>query len=136
MSHHSYGHKLRAIYFAPFHQKSTQNRPFFFIFLCFSYALVHIFSTKCESMDGKKVVKYSKNQKMGFFFTNIFFLKVKMDMVFMSIFKKKDRIFTTFFPAFFHLTGLNILASNTLLSQKKSEISICPNRGYVSDLCA
>lgn len=138
MSHHSYGHKLHAIYFAPFHQKSIQNCLFFFLFLCFSYALVRIFSTKCESMYDKKVVKYSKNQKMGFFFTNIFFLKVKMDMVFMSIFKKKDRIFTTFFPAFFHLTGLglNILASNILLSQKKSDINICPKRGYVSASCA
>lgn len=78
----------------------------------------------------------SKIQKSGFFFVNIFFLKVKMDILFMSFFKKKDRILTSFFPASFHLTGLKTLASKILLSQKKSEISICPNRGYASASCA
>ena len=114
-------------------------RPFFAFspfFSRFSYALVPIFSPKCQSMWGKELQKMSKNQKSRFFFTNIFFLKVKMDMVFMSFFKKKDRIFTNFFPASFHLTGLKTLASKILLSQKKSEISICPNRGYGSASCA
>ena len=78
----------------------------------------------------------SKIQKSGFFFVNIFFLKVKMDILFMSFFKKKDRILTSFSPASFHLAGLKTLASKILLSQKKSEISICPNRGYVSASCA
>ena len=78
----------------------------------------------------------SKIQKSGFFFVYIFFLKVKMDILFMSFFKKKDRILTSFFPASFHLAGLKTLASKILLSQKKSEISICPNRGYVSASCA
>lgn len=57
-------------------------------------------------------------------------------MLSMSFFKKKDRMFTTFFPASFHLTGLSTLASKILLSQKKSDISICPKRGYVSVSCA
>ena len=56
-------------------------------------------------------------------------------MLFMSFFKKKDRIFTTFFPASFHFTGLAPLASKMLLSQKKSEIRICPKRGYNSVSC-
>ena len=114
----------------------TKNRPkiahfssFFYVFLMHSSAF---FRKSVKAWMVRRMGKNRKNQKMGFFFTNIFFLKVKMDMVFMSIFKKKDRIFITFF----HFTGLNILASNILLSQKKSEISICPNRGYVSDLCA
>jgi hypothetical protein len=115
---------------------SPKNRPFFILFLHFYYALTCILTDFCVSIYDNEWVENIKNEKSGFCFTNIFFLKVKMDMKGMSFFKKKDRILTTFFPAYFHLTGFNILASNTLLSQKKSEIRMCPKRGYVSPSCA
>jgi hypothetical protein len=80
---------------------------FFPVFLRFSYALVSHFLFEYQSIGGKKYVKICKIRKSGFFFVNIIFLKVKMDMLFMSFFKKKDRMFTTFFPASFHFTGLD-----------------------------
>ena len=79
------------------------------VFLRFSYALVPNFSPEYQRICGKGVSKNMKIRKGGIFFVNIIFLKVKMDMLFMSFFKKKDRMFTTFFPASFHLTGLDIL---------------------------
>ena len=92
-----------------FPEKRPKNRSFssfFTHFLHFSYALVSIISHKCRRIYGKAFAKLSKIQKSGYIFFNIFFLKVKMDMLFMSFFKKKDRILKLFFPAHFHLTGL------------------------------
>ncbi len=99
---------------------------------------IHIFLMHSCSRRARNVKAYmvrsfeniQKSKKEYFFFKH-FFLKVKMDILFMSIFKKKDRIFTTFFPAFFlfHLAGGPPNTSKTLLSQKKSEIRICPKRG-------
>ena len=84
-------------------------RPFFAfspVFLRFSYALVPVFSPERQSIHRKETAKIRKIRKSGNFFANIIFLKVKMDMLSMSFFKKKDRMFTTFFPASFHLAGL------------------------------
>lgn len=86
-------------------------RPFFAfspVFLRFSYALVPVFSPERQSIHRKETAKMRKFRKSGFFFANIIFLKVKMDMLSMSFFKKKDRMFTTFFPASFHLAGLGL----------------------------
>lgn len=80
--------------------------PFFPVFFRVSYALIPNNSHKCQIIYGKEFVKRRNPRKSGFFFANIIFLKVKMDMLFMSFFKKKDRMFTTFFPASFHFTGL------------------------------
>ena len=88
---------------------SPKIRPFFAfspVFLRFSYALVPVFSPERQSIHRKETAKIRKIRKSGNFFANIIFLKVKMDMLSMSFFKKKDRMFTTFFPAFFHLAGL------------------------------
>ena len=87
-------------------EKRPKIRPNSRFFRVFSYALVPTIAPKCQSMYRKACAKMSKIQKSGFFFVNIFFLKVKMDILFMSFFKKKDRILTSFFPASFHLTGL------------------------------
>ena len=117
-------------------EKRPQNRrfsPFFCVFLMHSSDQIRQNVKACMI---RPLVKYSKIPKKRIFFVNIFFLKVKMDILFMSFFKKKDRILTSFSPAPFHLAGLKTLASKILLSQKKSEISICPNRGYVSASCA
>ena len=84
-------------------------RPFFAfspVFLRFSYALVPVFSPERQSIHRKETAKIRKIRKSGNFFANIIFLKVKMDMLSMSFFKKKDRMFTSFFPASFHLAGL------------------------------
>ena len=92
-----------------FTEKRPQNRSFssfFTHFLHFSYALAPNISHKCQSMYGNAFAKLSKIQKSGYIFFNIIFLKVKMDMLSMSFFKKKDRMFTSFFPASFHLAGL------------------------------
>ena len=88
---------------------SQKIRPFFAfspVFLRFSYALVTVFSPERQSIHRKETAKIRKIRKSGNFFANIIFLKVKMDMLFMYFFKKKDRMFTTFFPASFHLAGL------------------------------
>ena len=94
-----------------FTEKRPQNRSFssfFTHFLHFSYALAPNISHKCQSMYGNAFAKLSKIQKSGYIFFNIIFLKVKMDMLFMSFFKKKDRILKLFFPAHFHFTGLGL----------------------------
>jgi hypothetical protein len=80
--------------------------PFFPVFFRVYYALIPNNYHKCQIIYGKEFVKRRNPRKSGFFFANIIFLKVKMDMLFMSFFKKKDRVFTNFFPASFHLTGL------------------------------
>ena len=88
---------------------SPKTRPFFAfspVFLRFSYALVPVFSPERQSIHRKETAKIRKIRKSGNFFANIIFLIVKMDMLSMSFFKKKDRMFTSFFPASFHLAGL------------------------------
>ena len=92
-----------------FTEMRPKIRPFFAfspVFLRFSYALVPVFSPERQSIHRKETAKIRKIRRSGNFFANIIFLKVKMDMLSMSFFKKKDRMFTTFFPAFFHLAGL------------------------------
>ena len=94
------------LHFAETRPKIRPFFPFFPVFFRVSYALAPRFSPGRQTMRGKGFVKIWKIRKMGFFFVNIIFLKVKMDMLSMSFFKKKDRMFTSFFPASFHLTGL------------------------------
>ena len=97
------------LHFTEVRPKIRNFSSFFTHFLHFSYALAPNISHKCQSMYGNAFAKLSKIQKSGYIFFNIIFLKVKMDMLFMSFFKKKDRILKLFFPAHFHLTGLGIL---------------------------
>lgn len=121
------------LHFTKFRPKILPNHRNFSVFLMHSSSQVRQNTTARMVTN---VEKSQKSKKADFFFVNIFFLKVKMDILSMSFFKKKDRILTNFFPASFHLAGLKILASKILLSQKKSEISTCPNRGYASASCA
>ena len=95
-----------ALHFPETRSQIRKFSSFFTHFLHFSYAVVSIISHNCQSMYGNAFAKLSKIQKSGYIFFNIIFLKVKMDMLFMSFFKKKDRILKLFFPAHFHLTGL------------------------------
>ena len=95
-----------ALHFTGIRPKTRPFSPIFPVFFRVSYALIPNNSHKCQIIYGKEFVKRRNPRKSGFFFANIIFLKVKMDMLFMSFFKKKDRMFTTFFPASFHFTGL------------------------------
>ncbi len=110
-----------ALHFTEKRPQIHQFFPFFPVFSHFSYALIKNISLTRQSIHGTDFFKKYENLKLWFFFANIIFLKVKKDMLFMSFFKKKDRMFTTFFPASFHLTGLVgiiLLASNIAFIEK------------------
>lgn len=131
-SHHSYAHNMQTTRSVPFHQNGPKKS-------CFSPIFPHFFSfflCSHSHFNGaqRKHIWYAignicEKHKKRILFYNIIFLRIKMDILFMSFLEKKDRILKLFYPVVFsispkrasrphfHFTGLGLNNLNNCIKK-------------------
>lgn len=120
------------MYSAPFHRngpkKSHFSLIFSYFFPFFLCSRLHFIADRCKHI-WYAICIICETQKKRIFFYNIIFLRIKMDILFMSFLEKKDRIFKLFYPVVFsispkwesrphfHFTGLGLNNLNNCIKK-------------------